>query len=265
MSDVEGYYDRKANEEWNRFDQHRTEFAVTLNALNEFLPKSPCKILDIGGGPGRYSIALAKRGYEVTLLDLSSTSLLLAKEKANEEKVVLEGYIHQNALNLNNIRDESFDAVLLMGPLYHLTEAEERSQVVFEAKRILKVDGTVFASFITLFAPFRDSARGYPEWFVENQEYAFKVLETGVHEQVAKFVRSYLAHPEEITPFMETLGFETILMIGCEGVVAGHEEEINKLEGDGWEAWVRFNYRVGKEPSMYGASDHLLYIGKKSG
>ena len=62
---------------------------------------------------------------------------------------------------------------------------------------------------------------------------------------------------------METAGFETMNLIGCEGVVAGHEEDINKVEGELWDTWVALNYRLGQEPSLHGAADHLLYIGKK--
>ena len=57
--------------------------------------------------------------------------------------------------------------------------------------------------------------------------------------------------------------FETLDLIGCEGIVAANEERLNQLTGDAWRTWVDLNYRLGKEPSLLGASDHLLYIGKK--
>ena len=141
MKEAESFYDQNAEQEWGRLDRHRTEFAVTLKALEEFLPLSPASVLDIGGGPGRYSIELAARGYNVTLLDVSRESLRLAKEKAAGVGVRLKETIHSNALDLEQCDPESFDAVLLMGPLYHLLLEEERVKAVGEAVSVLKPGG----------------------------------------------------------------------------------------------------------------------------
>ncbi len=95
--EVEAFYDRSALTEWRRLERHRTEFAVTLRALEEHLSGLPCSVLDVGGGPGRYAIELARRGYRVTLLDLSGESLRLAREKAEQAGVSLVGFIHASA------------------------------------------------------------------------------------------------------------------------------------------------------------------------
>ena len=116
---VESYYDDSAEREWARLERHRTEFAVTMRALAEHLPAPPAAVLDVGGGPGRYAIALAAMGYSVTLLDLSSESLEFARGKAAEAGVELAGYLHVDARDLSAIPAESYDAVLLMGPLGH--------------------------------------------------------------------------------------------------------------------------------------------------
>jgi S-adenosylmethionine-dependent methyltransferase len=63
---------------------------------------------------------------------------------------------------------------------------------------------------------------------------------------------------------MEAAGFATLALIGCEGLVAGHEEKVNALQGEAWQRWVDLNYRLGQEPSLHGAADHLLYIGRKA-
>lgn len=264
MSNVQAFYDQNAEAEWARLDRHRTEFAVTLQALSEFLPKPPASILDIGGGPGRYAIALALQGYTVTLADLSEASLALAQEKARAAGAVLERILPANALDLSAIPSATYDSVLLMGPLYHLLTEDERWQAVKEAQRVLKQHGIIFAAFITRFAPFRDSARGYPEWAVENWEYAERLLKTGVHDRATGFTNAYFAHPNEIVPFMEAAGFTTLRVIGCEGVVAGHEDKVNAVSGEDWERWVDPNYRLGQVPFLHGAADHLLYIGQNA-
>ncbi len=264
MSNVQAFYDQNPEAEWTRLDRHRTEFAVTLRALREFLPKPPASVLDIGGGPGRYAIALTSQGYAVTLVDISEASLTLAQEKALAAGVALEQVLSANALDLSALSSAAYDGVLLMGPLYHLLTEEERFQAVNEARRVLKHNGVIFAAFITRFAPFRDSAQGYPEWVVENWEYAGHILKTGVYDRARGFTNAYFAHPGEIVPFMEAAGFTTLSVVGCEGVVAGHEDKINALSGEAWERWVDLNYRLGQDPYLWGAADHVLYVGRKA-
>ena len=264
MNKVGNFYDQSADQEWSRLERHRTELAVTMKALLNHLPEAPADLVDIGSGPGRYSVELAKAGYQITLVDLSAVSLDLAKEKASEANIKFQGVIKQDATDLSRVFDNSFDGVLLFGPLYHLLDEDRRRQAIFEAKRILKHSGVIFATFITRFAPFRDSASRQPDWVVNDHDYAQTVLKSGKHTEGKEFPDAYFAHPDEIQPLMEDCGFATISVLGVEGIVAGHEEEVNKLHGSDWDKWVDLNYKLGLEPSLYGASDHILYIGRKS-
>src|SRR5512136_2362422 len=98
-------YDKDPQHEWERMDRHRTEFAVTLRAMHEYLPSPPARVLDCGGGPGRYAIELARQGYDVTLFDLSAGNLALAREKADEAGVMLAGVEQGTALDLSWFAD----------------------------------------------------------------------------------------------------------------------------------------------------------------
>lgn len=263
--EAEPFYDEYAPKEWERLEKHRTEFAVSMRALGEFLPRPPCAVLDVGGGPGRYAIELSRQGYSVTLLEISRGNLRLARQKAREAQVRLAGTIHANALDLSKLDPARYDAVLLMGPLYHLLSHGERVQAIQEAMRVLRPGGKLFAAFITRFAPFRYQAIGEPAWLVENPEYARQLLETGIHDRPTQFAKAYYAHPDEVRPFMESCGLRTLSLVGCEGVVAEHEDKVNALTGKAWEAWADLNYKLGQDPTLYGASDHLLYVGIKPG
>jgi ubiquinone/menaquinone biosynthesis C-methylase UbiE len=262
---IENYYDDSTEREWSRLEQHRTEFAVTLRALADHLLAPPATVLDVGGGPGRYSIALAQQGYTVTLLDLSSRALEYARGKAAEAGVELAGYVHGDALDLPAIPDETYDAVLLMGPLYHLLEESERRRAILEARRVLKPGGPLFAAFITRYGPLRFAAKTQPDLLLTGDLPGQVLLETGQHRPKpgGRFTQAYFAHPGEIQPLMESCGFRTVGMVGCEGLVSQIEEQVNDLSGELWDAWVDVNYHAGKDPYLYGAAEHLLYIGTK--
>jgi len=265
MSKVQNFYDRNVQGEWERLGvRHRTEFAVTLRALKEFLPSAPAKMIDIGGGPGRYALTLAELGYEVTLVDLSEGNLTFARQKSAEANIRLAGIHQANAMDLSAFPTQSFDAALMLGPLYHLLLQEERHLALQEAWRLLKPDGLVLAAFISRFGAFRDAASKGASWVLDRPDTTEKILTTGIDINEAQgFTDAYFAHPDEVIPLGEAAGFETVLRMGCEGVVSGHEAYVNSLEGEDFERWADLNYRISKDPAAIGASDHILYIGRK--
>ena len=103
------------------------------------------------------------------LFDLSRACLELAREKAHEAGVELAGYEHSDAQNLTRFRDGSFDAVLLLGALYHLLAEEDRRRAIREAWRVLRPAGLLFAAFITRYAVVRWAAKESSEWILKNQ------------------------------------------------------------------------------------------------
>ncbi len=263
MNNVEQFYNQDLHGEWERLDRHQTEFAVTMRALAEYLPQPPASILDVGGGPGRYAIALAELGYDVTLVDLAQESLVRATNYAQQSNVQLADIRVANALDLSAFSTATYDVVLLMGPLYHLITNDERSKAVQEARRVLKPNGKIFAAFLTRHSVLRVCAERFPQWLFENQDYADKILSTGVHQGEWGFTTAYHAQINEIQPFMESNAFVTLQIIGCEGVVAHLEDRINALKGAAWDWWADLNYRLGKESDLLGLATHLLYVGQK--
>jgi SAM-dependent methyltransferase len=267
-ADIERFYDTNVTREWERLERHRTEYAVTLRALRDYLPSAPATIADIGGGPGRYALALAQGGYAVTLVDLSSQALAAAQARAREAGLTLADAIYASATDLAMLPDGRYDAVLLLGPLYHLLADEGRRQAVREAHRILRDDGILFASFITRYAVVRWAAKHRPTWIVDEQDWHNMILASGVQylsSPDAGFTHAYFAHPAEVRPLMEASGLATLDLVACEGVISMIDEQLNTLTGAVWEAWVDLNYRLGKDPSVHGAAEHLLYVGRKAG
>jgi len=263
VSKVAEYYDQNAQQEWDRLDRHRIELQVTLRALAEILAPAPADLIDIGGGPGRYAIHLARQGYHVTLVDLSGGNLALARQKAAEAGVKLAAFVQANALDLSAFPEAGFDSALLLGPLYHLHKSEERRMALKQAHCLLKPGGLIFASVTTRFAAFRDAAINGYTFVLDDPAYSERMLATGIHDNGVGFTDAYFAHPDEFIPLCESAGFTTLRLMGCEGILAGHEQYVNSLTGADHDFWLDINYHMALEPSLLGASDHLLYIGRK--
>ena len=150
LAQVRAAYDRDPEREWRRLEskaQYRLEHLVTMYALKRHLPvvtqDRPCHVLDAGGGPGRYTLALAAQGYTMSLCDLSPALLALARQRIAEsapavrERVpaVVEGSI----TDLSRFGDEQFDAVLCLGGvLSHVIEDALRRQALAELRRVAK-------------------------------------------------------------------------------------------------------------------------------
>ena len=263
---VERAYDADPQREWARLERHRTELALTLRALHEHLPPPPARVLDCGGGPGRYASELARLGYAVTLFDLSAACLRLAREKADEAGVTLAAYEHGTATDLSRFADASFDAVLLLGPLYHLLEEDERHQALAEAYRVLQPVGVLFASFITRYASLRWTAANEPTLPLEDHGLEELILTSGrlpPRDAPGPVFVAYFAHPAEVVPLCQGAGFAVVTVLGVEGVVSMIEAGVNALSGDAWELWVDLNYRLATDPSIHGCNEHLLVIAVK--
>ncbi len=149
MADIVEYYN-KFNEDKRLLSGHgRVEFAVTMHYLSEYLGTG-MKVIDIGAGTGRYSIEMAKRGMSVTAVELVKYNLGILKKHIREdlgEDADITAY-QGNALKLKRCEDNSFDAALLFGPLYHLHSEEDKIKALSEAKRVVKSGGHIFVSYV---------------------------------------------------------------------------------------------------------------------
>lgn len=261
-SDVRAYYDRLGDREWLRLNRHRVEYAITLRALRDHLqPHS--RILDTGGGPGRYAVALASAGHTVTLLDIAPGMLARARDHAEERGIHLAGIVQGNATDLSRFESGAFDAVLLLGPLYHLPAAEDRFRALREARRVLGARGVLVAAFITRYAPLRQLARTEPRYLVREAERYETLLDTGLLPGPAgadDLPHGYYARWDEVPPLLEAAGFEAPKLLAAEGILDRIEDRVSALQGPSWEAWADLNYDLAGDPGLLAASAHLLAI-----
>jgi S-adenosylmethionine-dependent methyltransferase len=264
ISDIVEYYNKDPQKEHQRLEEHQLEYDLTWRFLDEHLPPHG-KILEIGAATGRYTLGLLERGYAVTGVDLSTECLKacqsnLTKAGLQEKAQLILG----DARDLSGVPHRNFDAVLLMGPLYHLVEENDRLIALKEAFNRLRLGGVIFSAFISRYGIWGDLLKNIPEW-IDFQEEVRSVLTKGRdHDDWPRGgFRAYFAEVSEIAPLHESIGFKTIKVVGVEPCISADDESYNKLEGQRRKLFLDLFYEISAEPSIVGASRHLMYIGRK--
>jgi ubiquinone/menaquinone biosynthesis C-methylase UbiE len=244
------------------------ERARTGEMLCRHLPPPPARVLDVGGGAGIHALPLAAAGYEVHLLDAVPRHVEQAKEaSAGQLGHPLASVRLGDARRLPDA-EAGFDAVLLLGPLYHLTERPDREMALAEARRVLKPGGVLFAAAISRFASMLDGLYGgrlRDPAFVAIVE---DDLRDGVHRnpdgRLEWFTTAYFHRPEELRAEVAGAQFEVLALVGLEGPLWTLADI-----GEQWadaalrDRYLGFVRTVESEPSLLGLSAHLLAVGRK--
>lgn len=266
MSIVEQTYDASCQYEWTRLERHRVEYGLTLRALAWHLPPAPARVADVGGGVGRYAIELARQGYSVTLADIAGKALDFARDRAGEAGASLEAVVKADARDLSAMADGSFDAVLLMGPLYHLLEHADRLRAVREARRILRPGGLIFAAFITPYIVVMSALVREIEYVARSRDELEMILASGVYRRPAGrtkgFPDAWFSRPERIGPLMSEGGFEQLDLLNTESLARELEASVNAAPEDLHQQWLDLLYRLARDPGSMASGGHLLYVGR---
>jgi S-adenosylmethionine-dependent methyltransferase len=265
IGDIAEFYNREAEGEDARLNRHQLEHDLTWRFFERYLPADG-KILEIGAATGRYTVELARREYSITAVDLSVKEFDICRnrliEKGLQDRVQL---VISDARDLSLVEDSDYDAVLLMGPLYHVVVDTDRKQVLKQAYDRLKDGGLIFSAFISRFGILGHLLRNTPEW-IEDQSEVHSVIEKGKdpdHQPEGGF-RGYFARVDEIAPLHEEIGFETLTLAGIEPGISADDESYNQLTGSQRKLWLDLFENVSTEESILGASRHLIYVGRKN-
>lgn len=272
MKRVRRFYSISAEREWERLERPvdgALEFAVHKAWISRNLPDAPAKVLDIGGGPGRYAIWLAQQGYDVTLADLSPDLLQVAGREADVAGVTLAALVEANAIDLTQFADGSFDAALCMGPMYHLIQEDDRRRVAAELHRVLGASGVAFTVFLNRLQTLRVAVNQDIPFFTP---YTFDIVKKYHDEGILDFPipgtfnLAYLIRPEEVAPFMESVGFETLDLVSSQslaGDVQKHLAQFSQNQPELYEWVLAELVEVANEPSILGSGFHIMHIGRK--
>jgi ubiquinone/menaquinone biosynthesis C-methylase UbiE len=261
---VAAHYDGPffAYEEQRLSTENYAEYAITARYLTRSISPGST-VADIGVGVGHYAELLATHGCRLLLSDVSErllTATTARLEAAGHAATVL-GAVRASATDLGHLRQRSCDAVLMLGPLYHLVTLAEREQAVREAARILKPGGLLFAAGINRISFLRDSymhrpGTGHARYAVRRALYA-----SGQFDGDSFLNYSHLTTIGEFRALFAEQ-FTEIKFVGVESFVSPHRELIAQLPTEDARAWLDLVEMTGTTVEGIGQSDHFLYIGR---
>jgi SAM-dependent methyltransferase len=264
--EIEAHYSPGSEEE-RQTTLARLEFIRMSEIIHRYLPAQPAVVADVGGGPGTYALPLAAEGYAVHLLDPVANHIASALQRSGvAERGLASGVVgHALALPWD---DETVDACLFFGPMYHLTAPDERSEALAEARRVLRPGGLLLATAISRFAStFSGLARGLlaePGFgpIVETD------VRTGQHRNPERrpdwFTTAFYHLPDLFAEEIRAARFELGGIIAVDGP-GGYLSNLGWWleDPDRRETLLTTIRRVESEPSLLGASPQLLAVARK--
>ena len=259
MNYIEDYYN-SYDEEGRLLIQHgKVEFLTTMKYINECLDGmvGP-KILEVGAGTGRYSVTLAKQGYNVTAVELVEHNLAILKSKLDGSETITA--VQGNALDLSAFGDNTFDLTMVLGPMYHLFTREDKLKALSEAVRVTKAGGYILVAYCMNEPTIINYVFGAnnlksviekdmltPDWHCKSEP-----------KEVFELVRT-----EDIASLDSEIPVERVKLVATDGATRYNDELIDSMDDGTFAKWVDYHFAVCERQDLIGASHHTLDILKK--
>ncbi len=270
MDRIAAYYGKKSESRRLLSGRGELEFVRTKRIIDQYVPnESGLSIADVGGGTGPYAFWLAGKGHRVSLFDLAHRHV---DEAVWINRTAQRPLTRIETADVRTLELEAgqYGVVLLLGPMYHLTSAMERIQVLRKAADWLSPDGVGFVAYISRFASMLD---GFTQRLYDNPEFLDIVrqdLETGVHrpnrDNTRYFTDAYFHHPDEIEREAGKANLQVVDLVAVEGI-AWMWQNFDEMWADPRERAIMLEMidRSDRDRSLMGASSHILLVFKKRG
>lgn len=232
------------------------EFRTTMEYIHRMVSEN-AKILEVGAGTGRYSIALAKEGYQVSAIELLENNLKVLKENSQglENLQAFQG----DALDLSRWEDDTFDLTLVLGPMYHLYEKEQVHKAIDEAIRVTKKEGVIFFAFLSVHAILfnnylKENLRdGIEENFTDAYEIRHFEEQLFTGYDIVEFEGLFA---EKEIEYISTVAADTILELA-------RKRTDFVMSDEDFETFAKYHLAFCEKRELLGASSHLLYVCRK--
>jgi ubiquinone/menaquinone biosynthesis C-methylase UbiE len=259
MSYLDEYYN-SYDEEGRLLPRHgQVEYLTTMRYVEECLDGiSDPSILEVGAGTGRYSVTLAKKGRQVTAVELVEHNLEILRSKLDGTEPITA--IQGNALDLSLFPDNSFDLTMLLGPMYHLYVKEDKLKALSEAVRVTKPGGYILAAYCMNEAVVIQYLFGSNHLCEVTER---DMLKSGWHwrhepKDLFEFVRT-----EDITALNAEIPVERIKLVATDGAANYMQECIDAMDDETFDKWMDYHFTICERQDLIGASHHTLDILRK--
>jgi len=261
MTDLERYYN-KFNEEKRLDSRHGiVEFQISMHYIHKCInlcknekqkENNKIKIIDIGAGTGRYSVALADEGYDVTAVELVRHNLGLLKAKNSAVKAY-----QGNALKLKRFENDTFDITILFGPMYHLFNIDDKVKALSEAKRITKPGGYILVAYVM--NEYSIITYGFKEnhitEVIKNNKITKDFHTISSPADLYDYVRI-----EDIDAYNKLCGLRRYKILSPDGAANYIRPFLNQLTDEAFHQFIQYQMTVCERPDLLGAGAHIVDI-----
>lgn len=256
LTSIEKYYN-KFNEDKRLKTRHgQVEFLTTTKYILKYISKNKnAKILDIGAGTGAYSKFLKENGFDVTAVELVAKNLSVLKQNVPN----IPAYLG-NALNLKRFKDNSFDFVLLLGPMYHLFTEQNKLKALNEAKRVVKTNGLIFVAYClneyaVISYAFKEN--NYSQVLLNNKlTKDFKVISN--QDDLYSYDNLKI-----ISNLKKQANLKRVKIFSPDGPTDYMRQTINKMDEQTFLGYINFVQKNCERKDLLGAGSHIVDILKK--